>query len=137
MLPLVLAGSPPLLPDLSLTFATGRLLSNVRNRELRGLVEQGHSRFWFLPLMRFRYGFHHFLRFRIRTIALELTNRVYSKLAFCERVICKLLDSFFSGGKSIDRNYFRCCSNVNSKEGRGGRERKKVAIEINFVKAGN
>lgn len=32
--------------DLSLTFATGRLLSNVRNRELRGLVEeQGHSQF--------------------------------------------------------------------------------------------
>lgn len=117
--PLVLAGSPlHRRADLSLTFATGRLLSNVRNRELSGLVEeQGHSRFWFLPLMRFRYGFHDFLWFRVRTIVLELTNRVCINQAFVwEFYIYRLLDSFFFRRK-IDRywnqfdDYFR-----NSKE---------------------
>lgn len=128
--PLVLAGSPlHRRADLSLTFATGRLLSNVRNRELRGLVEeQGHSRFWFLPLMQFRYGFHDFLWFRVRTIVLELTNRVYINQAFVEGYI--YIRFFFLGGKSIDIEISLMIIFEIPKKGKKGR----MKVEINFVK---
>lgn len=133
--PLVLAGSPlHRRADLSLTFATGRL-SNVRNRELRGLVEeQGHSRFWFLPLMQFRYDFHDFLWFRVRTIVLELTNRVYINEAFVQSYIYRLLDSFFLGGKSIDIEISLMIIFEIPKKGKKGRM-KVEKVEINFVKA--
>lgn len=80
--------------------------------------------------MRFRYGFHDFLWFRVRTIVLELTNRVYINEAFVQSYIYRLLDSFFLGGKSIDIEISLMIIFEIPKKGKKGR----MKVEINFVK---